>query len=453
MSSTKTTRVIIMGAAGRDFHNFNVYWKNLPDTEVVCFTATQIPDIEGRVYPPELAGPRYPNGIPIHGEERLEELIDKHSVDMVTFAYSDVSYEYVMHQASRVNAAGAQFGLLGPDQTMLKSTKPVIAVCAIRTGCGKSQTARRVSRILTNMGLRVAVVRHPMPYGDLSRQVCQRFTDVKDMDRHKCTIEEREEYEAHIEMGNLVFAGVDYEKILRSAESEADVVLWDGGNNDMPFFRPDLNIVVTDPHRPGHEMRYFPGETNLRMADLVVINKVDTAPVEDVKQVEANIRRLNPNARIMKADSPITVKDPDLVRGKRVLVIEDGPTLTHGEMPYGAGLVAAKRLEAAEIVDPRPYAVGSIAGVFQKFTHLTQVLPAMGYGERQIEELSQTIDAVPCDAVLVATPVDLARVMKMSKPATRATYELEEHDRALFEAEIATAIRGAKAANAAVATP
>jgi predicted GTPase len=444
MSSQVTMRVLIMGAAGRDFHDFNVYWKNLPDAEVVCFTATQIPDIDGRVYPPELAGSRYPNGIPIHSENRLEELIAEYRVDVVGFSYSDVSHEYVMHQASRVNAAGAQFVLLGPNQTMLDSVKPVIAVGAVRTGCGKSQTARRITRILKGMGLKVAVVRHPMPYGDLSRQVCQRFTRVEDLVEQRCTIEEREEYEAHIEMGNLVFAGVDYEIILHAAEAEADVVLWDGGNNDMPFFRPDLNVVIADPHRPGHELRYYPGETNVRMADVVIINKVDTARDEDVNQVEHNVRRLNPKARILRANSPITVRDPDLVRGKRVLVIEDGPTLTHGEMPYGAGLVAARRLEPSAIVDPRPYAVGSIRGVFEKYPHLSQVLPAMGYGDRQIAELSATIDAVPCDTVLVATPVDLRRVIEMSKSATRATYELEEHDPALLEAEIARAIQRAR---------
>jgi predicted GTPase len=326
---------------------------------------------------------------------------------------------------------------------MLRSTKPVIAVGAVRTGCGKSQTSRRISRILKQMGLKVAVVRHPMPYGDLARQVCQRFTKVEYLVAHKCTIEEREEYETHIEMGNLVFAGVDYEIILHAAEAEADVVLWDGGNNDTPFFRPDLNVVIADPHRPGHELRYYPGETNVRMADLVIVNKVDTAREEDVQQVEQNVRGLNPRARILRANSPITVRDPDMVRGKRVLVIEDGPTLTHGEMPYGAGLVAARRLEPSEIVDPRPFAVGSIRSVFEKYPHLTQVLPAMGYGDRQIAELSATIDAVPCDTVLVATPVDLTRVITMSKPATRATYELEEHDPEVLEAEIAQAIQRA----------
>ncbi len=427
MSQSKV-RVLIMGAAGRDFHNFNVWWKHQPDVEVVCFTATQIPDIDGRVYPPVLAGPQYPQGIPIHSEARLEELIREYAVDVVTFAYSDVSYAYVMRQAARVNAAGAQFVLSGARQTMLASTKPVIAVGAVRTGCGKSQTSRRITRILKDMGLRTAVVRHPMPYGDLSRQICQRFASVADMDEQRCTIEEREEYEPHTAMGNLVFAGVDYELILRRAETEADVILWDGGNNDLPFYRPDLDIVVADPHRPGHELSYYPGETNVRMADLVIVNKVDTAEPEKIAAVEANVRSVNPRAVILRANSPVTVREPELVKGRRVLVIEDGPTLTHGEMRYGAGLVAALRHQAAEVVDPRPYARGSIKAVFEKYGHLTQVLPAMGYGDRQIAELSETIAAVPCETVLIATPIDLAHVLKLDKPSTRVTYELEEHD-------------------------
>jgi predicted GTPase len=439
MPNTKL-RTLIMGAAGRDFHNFNVWWKQQPDIEVVCFTATQIPDIDGRVYPAVLAGPDYPNGIPIHSENRLEELIREYGVDLVSFSYSDVPYPYVMRQAARVNAAGAQFVLLGAKQTMFPSTKPVIAIGAVRTGCGKSQTSRRVAEILKDMGLRVAVVRHPMPYGDLSKQICQRFASVEDMVTHKCTIEEREEYEPHIAMGNLLFAGVDYELILRSAEAEADVILWDGGNNDLPFFRPDLNIVVTDPHRPGHERAYYPGETNLRMADVVIVNKVDTAEAANVEIVEKNIKTVNPRARILRAASPVTVKDPDLVRGKRVLVIEDGPTLTHGDMPYGAGWVAAKRLGAAEIVDPRPYARGSIRGVYEKYTHLTRILPAMGYGDKQIAELSETIAAVPCDTVLIATPIDLGRVLTLDKPSTRAVYELAEEDKNVLPREIAAAI-------------
>ena len=440
MSTTTKIRTIIMGAAGRDFHNFNVWWKRQPEVEVVCFTATQIPNIDGRVYPPSLAGPQYPRGIPIHAEDRLEELIREFEVDQVSFAYSDVSYDYVMREAARVNAAGAEFRLLGANQTLLRSSKPVIAVGAVRTGCGKSQTARRVAEILKSMELRVAVVRHPMPYGDLEKQVCQRFASVADMDAQRCTIEEREEYEPHVALGSLVFAGVDYEQILRRAEQEADVVLWDGGNNDLPFYRPDLNIVVADPHRPGHELRYYPGETNLRMADLVIVNKVDTAEPENIATVEANVRAANPRAVVLRANSPVTVGDASLVTGRRVLVIEDGPTLTHGEMRYGAGLVAALRLKAAEIVDPRPWARGSIQKVFEKFPHLTQVLPAMGYGDLQIAELSETIAAVPCDSVLIATPIDLGHLLKLDKPSTRARYELEEHDRTVLPRAVAQAV-------------
>jgi predicted GTPase len=393
------------------------------------------------VYPPVLAGPHYPHGIPIHSEDRLEELIREYDVDLVTFAYSDVSYAYVMREAARVNAAGAQFVLLGAEQTMLRSTKPVFSVCAVRTGCGKSQTARRVAAILKDMGLKVAVVRHPMPYGDLSRQICQRFAVAEDLDTHRCTIEEREEYEPHLANGNLVFAGVDYELILQRAQMEADVILWDGGNNDLPFFRPDLHIVVADPHRAGHELGYYPGETNVRLADLVIVNKVDTADPAQVEQVEANVRTLNHRAKILRARSPVKVQDPSLVRGKRVLVIEDGPTVTHGEMRFGAGFVAARRLGAREIVDPRPFARGSIQGVFENYPHVTQVLPAMGYGEHQMAELSDTIAAVPCDSVLIATPVDLGRILKLDKPATRATYELEECDRTVLPKAIADAFR------------
>jgi len=446
MGESKKTRVIIMGAAGRDFHNFNVYWKQRADVEVVCFTAAQIPDIAGRVYPPVLAGPQYPKGIPIHAEDQLDDLIREHRIDLVTFSYSDVSHENVMHQACRVNAAGAEFALLGAAQTMIESTKPVIAVGAVRTGSGKSQTSRRVTEILKGMGKKVAVVRHPMPYGDLARQAVQRFASVADMDEAECTIEEREEYEPHTAMGNLVFAGVDYEAILRRAEQEADVVLWDGGNNDTPFYRPDLNIVVADPHRPGHELRYYPGETNVRMADIVVINKVDTADLEAIQTVEANVRALNPKAIILRANSPVTVEQPEAVKGKRVLVIEDGPTLTHGEMRYGAGLVAAHKLQAGEIVDPRPYAQGSIKQVFEKYSHLTQILPAMGYGERQVAELSATINAVPCDLVLIATPIDLRHVLTIDKPSTRVMYELEEHDRTVLPRAIAKAVAVQKGA-------
>jgi len=440
MTAPRKLRTLVMGAAGRDFHDFNVWWKRQRDVEVVAFTAAQIPDIAGRTYPAELAGPAYPNGIPIHPEDQLEALIRDLAVDQVAFAYSDVSHEHVMHMASRVHAAGAEFRLLGPRQTMLHSTKPVIAVGAVRTGCGKSQTSRRVAKILSGLGLKVAVIRHPMPYGDLRRQVCQRFATMADMDAHQCTIEEREEYEPHVAAGSLVFAGVDYEVILHAAEREADVILWDGGNNDLPFYRPDLDIVVTDPHRAGHELRYFPGEANLRMADLVVVNKVDTADAASVEAVEANVRRLNPKAVVLRANSPVTVRDPSLVAGKRVLVVEDGPTLTHGEMRYGAGFVAARKHGAAAIVDPRPYAVGSLKGVFEKYGHLSQVLPAMGYGERQVEELRATIAAVPCDSVLVATPIDLARVVRIDKPATRAIYELDEADHTVLPRAIEQAL-------------
>jgi predicted GTPase len=420
--------VIIMGAAGRDFHDFNVYWRGRPDVRVVCFTAAQIPNIAGRVYPPALAGPAYPQGVPIWPEERLEALIEEHGVELVALAYSDLPHEVVMHQASRVQAAGASFCLLGARQTMLRSSRPVIAVCAVRTGSGKSQTTRRVSRILRDAGKRVAVVRHPMPYGDLAAQVVQRFGSAADMDAAQCTIEEREEYEPHLRMGNVVFAGIDYERILRAAEGEADVVLWDGGNNDTPFFEPDLHVVIVDPHRPGHETRYYPGETNLRMADVVLVNKVDTARVEDVEAVEAAVRRTNPGATLIRADSPIAVDLPDAVRGARVLVIEDGPTLTHGEMAYGAGHIAARRHGAREIVDPRPHAVGSLVRVFRSYPHVTDVLPAMGYGAAQIAELEATIRKAPCDVVLIATPIDLGRLLVIDKPTVRVRYELAEHD-------------------------
>ena len=422
-------KLIIMGAAGRDFHDFNVYWKHQADVEVVCFTATQIPDIDGRVYPPELAGEKYPNGIPIHAEEQLEDLIAEHKVTDVVLAYSDLPYEFVMHQAARVNAAGADFSMLGVNHTMIKSTKPVIAVCAVRTGCGKSQTSRRVTEILKGLGKKVAVVRHPMPYGDLTKQICQRFAVLEDMDKYECTIEEREEYEPHISAGNVLFAGVDYEQILRRAEKDADVVLWDGGNNDTSFFKPDLYITVADPHRPGHELAYYPGETNVRLADIVVINKVDTADAEGIATVEQNVRKLNARATILKADSPVTAEDATAVKGKKVLVVEDGPTLTHGEMRYGAGHVAAKRLGAGEIIDPRPYAVGSIKNTFAKYNHLTDILPAMGYGKKQMEELETTINAVPCDTVIIGTPIDLGKLLKINKPSTRVRYELDAHDK------------------------
>ena len=415
-----------MGAAGRDFHNFNVYYRNNPKYEVVAFTATQIPGIEKRAYPPELAGPDYPNGIPIYPEEDLPELIKKHGVNEVVFSYSDVSHEYVMHKASIALANGADFRLMGPFATMLKAKVPVVSICAVRTGSGKSQTSRRVTKILREKGFRVVVVRHPMPYGDLAKQVCQRFASHEDLDKHECTIEEREEYEPHINNGIIVYAGVDYEKILREAEKEADIIVWDGGNNDMPFYKPDLHIVVADPHRPGHEVAYHPGETNLRMADVVVINKVDTADPMNVATVRKNVKRLNPKAIIIEAASPITVDKPELIKGKRVLVVEDGPTLTHGNMPYGAGTIAAERLGATEIVNPRPYAVGSIVKKFEEYPHLGAVLPAVGYGKEQIKELEETINKTPCDVVLIGTPIDLRRVLQLNKPAARAKYELQE---------------------------
>lgn len=420
-----TRRVVILGAAGRDFHDFNVYWKRRTDVEVVAFTATQIPDIAGRVYPPELSGDRYPNGIPIRDEAELATLIRDENVDLVTMAYSDLPHEAVMHKAAAANAYGADFVMLGNRHTMLPSNKPVIAVCAVRTGCGKSQTTRAVAGILKEAGKTIAAARHPMPYGDLSKQICQRFATLEDLDKHECTIEEREEYEPHIVAGNLVFAGIDYEKILAAAEQEADVVLWDGGNNDMPFFKPDLMITVADPHRPGHELRYYPGETNLRMADVVVINKVDTAEQAAIDEVVTNVKNANPRAEIIMANSPVTVSDPAAIEGKRVLVVEDGPTLTHGEMKIGAGHVAASK-HNAQIVDPRPFAVGSIKDTFAKYNHLTSVLPAMGYGDGQMSELQQTINRSDCDVVVIGTPIDLTRTLKIDKPAVRVTYDLEE---------------------------
>lgn len=426
-------RVIIMGAAGRDFHNFNVYFRDNPDYQVVAFTATQIPNIEGRRYPPELAGRLYPEGIPIYPEEELTELVRRYQVDQVVFAYSDVSHEYVMHKASQVLVAGADFRLMGTGSTMLTSRKPVVAVCAVRTGSGKSQTTRHVCDVLRRMGHRVVVVRHPMPYGDLTAQVVQRFATYEDLDRYRCTIEEREEYEPHIERGVVVYAGVDYDGILRQAEEEADIIVWDGGNNDLPFFRPDLHIVVADPHRPGHEVRYHPGEANLRAADVVVINKVDTADPDGIAHVRRNIQEVNPQAIVLEAASPIFVEDPGAIQGRRVLVIEDGPTLTHGEMAYGAGVTAARRFGAAELVDPRPYAVRSIAETFRKYPHIGPLLPAMGYGEEQIRDLEETINATPCDLVLTATPVDIRRLLKVRYPVDRVRYELQVIGRPTLE--------------------
>jgi predicted GTPase len=419
-------KVIIMGAAGRDFHNFNVYFRNNPAYKVVAFTATQIPDIEGRKYPAELAGKLYPKGIPIHAEADLNALIREHKVDDVHFAYSDVPHEYVMNKASQVMAEGANFVLLGPDDTMIKSRKPVVSVCAVRTGSGKSQTSRKVALILKAKGRKVAVIRHPMPYGDLVKQKVQRFAAYSDLDKHECTIEEREEYEPHIDNGIIVYAGVDYGAILRQAEKEANVILWDGGNNDFPFYKSDLEIVVADPHRAGHELRYHPGETNFRRAKVIVINKMDTASKEQVDIVMANIKNLNPKAVVIRANSKITVDDGGAIAGKRVLVIEDGPTLTHGGMKFGAGIVAAQKYGAAEIIDPRPYAVGSIKKTFEKYSHLDRVLPAMGYGDKQTKELDATIDRIDCDLIVSATPIDLNRVITPNKKMLRVYYELEE---------------------------
>ncbi len=426
MAEKKRKRVVILGAAGRDFHNFNTFFRDNPEYEVVAFTATQIPDIEGRLYPPELAGELYPNGIPIWSEDDLEKIIKEHNIDIVVFAYSDVSHEHVMHLASRAHAAGADFWLLGPKSTMIKSTKPVVAVTAVRTGCGKSQTSRKVAQLLQEMGYKVVAIRHPMPYGDLRKQVIQRFASFEDLDKHECTIEEREEYEPYIERGMVVYAGVDYEKILREAEKEADIILWDGGNNDFPFYVPDLWIVVTDPHRPGHELKYHPGETNFRAADVIVINKIDTANRDDTQKIRESIEKVNPNAIVIEAASPIFVDKPELIKGKRVLVVEDGPTLTHGGMRYGAGYVAAKKFGAKEIIDPRPYAVGSIIETYKKYPHLDVILPAMGYGKKQIKELEETINRADADVVIMGTPVDLRRFMKLNKPAVRVKYELEE---------------------------
>ncbi|MGC8856843.1 MAG: cyclic 2,3-diphosphoglycerate synthase [Anaerolineae bacterium] len=419
-------KTIIMGAAGRDFHNFNTFFRGNKDYEVVAFTATQIPDIEGRLYPPELAGDLYPKGIPIFAEEELPELIKKYNVDQVVFAYSDVPHEYVMHKASLVNAAGADFRLMGTKLTQIKSSKPVVSVCAVRTGSGKSQTTRRVSLILRELGYKLAAIRHPMPYGNLVRQEVQRFADYDDLDEHECTIEEREEYEPHLDNGVIVYAGVDYEKILRQAEQEVDIILWDGGNNDFPFYVSDFQIVVADPHRPGHESTYHPGETNARLADVFVINKVDTADPENVIAVRESLRKLNPKAIQIEAASPLFVEDPEAIRGKRVLVIEDGPTLTHGEMTYGAGYVAARRFGAAEIVDPRPFAVKSIAATYQKYPKTGPILPAMGYGAAQMKDLEETINRADVDLVIIGTPIDLKRIIKINKPSQRVRYELQE---------------------------
>lgn len=420
-------RILILGAAGRDFHNFNVVFRGNPDYLVVAFTATQIPDIANRKYPARLAGGlMYPDGIPILDETKLEKIIADQKIDAVVFSYSDISHENLMHLASRVVACGADFWLLGTEHTQLKSSVPVISICAVRTGCGKSPVSRLVISELRNLGLKPVVVRHPMPYGDLAAQAVQRFATMSDLDVHQCTIEEREEYEPHIRQGTIVYAGVDYERILQQAEKEADIVLWDGGNNDTPFYESDLEIVVADPHRPGHELSYFPGEVNLRRADVVVINKVDTAAQQDIETVRRNIHNNNPHAKVIETACRVSVPTPELVKGQRVLVVEDGPTLTHGEMHYGAGVVAARQCGAAELVCPKPYAVGSIRGTYEKYPHLTNLLPAMGYSVMQRHELEETINRVPCDLVLIATPIDLARVIKIGKPNLRVTYEVGE---------------------------
>jgi len=419
-------KVVIMGAAGRDFHNFNTLFRDNPEYDVVAFTAAQIPDIEGRTYPPVLAGGLYPQGIPIRAEEELEGLIREHAVDEVWFSYSDVAHLDLMHKGSQVVAWGAHFGICSATRTMVRSSRPVIAITAVRTGVGKSQTTRYISAILRELGKKVVAVRHPMPYGDLAKQAVQRFASYEDLDTQECTIEEREEYEPHIDNGFVVYAGVDYEKILRQAEQEAEIILWDGGNNDTPFYTPDLHITLVDPHRPGHELSYYPGETNLRMSDLLIVNKVNTADPANVATVLDNCRRANPRARVIQCRSVVTVDHPELIRGKRALVIEDGPTLTHGGMTYGAGWFAAKDAGAAEIVDPTPYAVGSIRDTYAKYPNARQILPAMGYGEKQIRELEATIEAVPADVVVEGTPIDLKRILRVSKPIANVRYELEE---------------------------
>jgi predicted GTPase len=429
-------RVIIMGAAGRDFHNFNVYFRDNPAYRVVAFTATQIPDIEGRTYPAELAGGLYPDGIPIFAEEELVSLIAEHSIDRVVFAYSDVPYRYVMSKGAEVNAAGADFTMLGPLATMLRSSVPVISVCAVRTGSGKTSVSKRLCQLLRARTKTVVVVRHPMPYGNLAQQAVQRFSSYEDIERMGCTIEEREEYETHIDVGCTVYAGVDYAKILRQAETEADIIIWDGGNNDFSFFKPDLNIVVADPHRAGDELTYYPGEINARMADVVVINKQDTAELEKIEQVRRNIMKVNPDAKIIDSASPITVEHPELIRGKRVLVVEDGPTLTHGGMKYGAGLIAARKAGAKEIVDPRPFTTGTITETFSEYPEIGPLLPAMGYSEEQIHDLEQTINAADCDAVVIGTPIDLTRVITINKPATRVRYGIKEIGDATLEAVV-----------------
>ncbi|HLR72311.1 MAG TPA: cyclic 2,3-diphosphoglycerate synthase [Pseudogracilibacillus sp.] len=425
----KRKNIIIIGAAGRDFHNFNTYYRDTDEYNVVAFTAAQIPDIDGRKYPSELAGDLYPEGIPIYSQDELPTLIKELNVDECVFAYSDVHYEEVMAVSAIVNSAGADFTLLGPKNTMIKSNKPVISVCAIRTGTGKSQTSRKIIETLLDHDLKVVAIRHPMPYGDLAAQRVQRFATVEDLKKHECTIEEMEEYEPHVERGNIVYAGVDYEEILRAAENDpdgCDVILWDGGNNDFPFYEPDLAITVLDPHRPGHELKYYPGEVNLRTADVAIINKIDSADKESIQIVENNIKKVNPDSIIMKAESTITVDNPEIIKGKRVLVVEDGPTLTHGEMKIGAGTVAAERLGAKELVDPTPFSVGTLKETFETYSHIGNVVPAMGYGEQQLKDLEETINKIDCDAVIIGTPIDLSRVISINKPCTRVHYDLDE---------------------------
>ncbi len=420
------TNVLIMGAAGRDFHNFNVYYRNNDKYNVAAFTATQIPNIHGRIYPPVLAGKLYPKGIKIYDEKDLTSLIKKLKIDEVVFSYSDVKFDYVMTKASIVNAAGASFKLLGADQTMIKSSKPVISIVAVRTGSGKSQTSRRVVRLLRDAGKKVVSIRHPMPYGDLAKQAVQRFASISDLKKQKCTIEEMEEYEPHIAMGSVIYAGVDYEAILREAEKEADVIIWDGGNNDMSFYQADVTFAIADPHRAGHELHYYPGNTSVRLADAVIINKIDSAEPQKISEVRNNIHSINPNAKIIEAASPIFVDKPEVIRGKKVLVIEDGPTLTHGEMQYGAGMVAAWNYGASEVVDPRPFTVKSITETYKKYPKIGTLLPAMGYGDAQMRDLQTTINKTKCDSVVIGTPIDLGRILKINKPSTRVRYELQE---------------------------
>jgi predicted GTPase len=440
VSMTSPRKVVILGAAGRDFHNFNTFFRGNDDYVVVAFTATQIPDIDGRRYPAELAGAGYPDGIPIVDESELTALIAREAIDIAVFSYSDVPHERVMHLASQCIAAGADYWLLSAAHTMVTSTKPVISICAVRTGVGKSQTSRYLVEILKGMGKKVVSVRHPMPYGDLAKQAVQRFASYADLDLHECTIEEREEYEPHIDQGFVIYAGVDYEAILREAEKEADVILWDGGNNDLPFYKPDLHIVLADPLRPGHEATYHPGEANVRMADVVIINKCDSATAENIAAVQASVASLNPSASIVLADSPVRVEQPDLVAGKRVVVIEDGPTLTHGSMSFGAGVVGAKAAGVAEIVDPTPYAVGTIAATYAKYPNARGILPAMGYGEAQTRDLEATIEAMDVDAVVSGTPIDITRVLTVSRPMTRARYDLAEREPGALEAAVRAAL-------------